>query len=215
MPRQAAAGRARWFFLFAWVAAVLLGVALASRVDARAATLEKLDKSGQLQGMSERQIDDETKSAERVFEVVSVAKGVAAAPVQLGMYALAVVVLGWFARGRLRGSAVVPVAGAALLPGAVADALDAVAAFRHAAIPPAGVPLAPRTLAAVAAALGHPLAPPVGKLGDALDFFSLWGAILLGYGVAAAAQVPRRRALVVTLVGWAGFRLLTHVGLSH
>src|SRR6478609_779813 len=35
MERQARVGRARWFFLFAWVCALLLATALALRVDAK------------------------------------------------------------------------------------------------------------------------------------------------------------------------------------
>jgi hypothetical protein len=41
--------------------------------------------------------------------------------------------------------------------------------------------------------------------------FSLWSAVLLGFGVAAAGNVPKRRALVGTLVAWCCVRLLTKV----
>ncbi len=214
MERQARVGRARWFFLFAWLCSVLLGAAMAYRVDARSSTLRKLEMSGQLQTMSDRQIADETRSAERVFQVGSIAKGVVGAPVQLGLACLSVLALVWFFRGRIKGSAVVPVAATTLLPGAIATLMDAVTALRHTTLPPDGVPLGPRSLSAALALLGRPLPFPWVKFGDALDFFSLWAAVMLGFGVASVGQVPRRTAVVGTLVAWICFRLLTNVAIK-
>jgi hypothetical protein len=211
MERQARVGRARWYFLFAWLCSILLGAALAVRVDAESSTLRKLEMSGQLQSMSDRQLADQVRNAERVFEVVSVAKGVVRVPLELGLACVALLSLAWFFRGRVKASAVLPVAAATLLPGAIANLLDAVSAFRHAALPPEGVALAPRSLSAVLPLLGRPLVEPWIKLGNAVDFFSLWAAVMMGYGLVAVAQVPRRNALVGTLIGWGCYRLLTHV----
>jgi hypothetical protein len=211
MERQARVGRAIRFFLFAWLCALLLGAALAYRMDAKSSTLRKLEMSGQLQTMSDRQVADETHNAERVAVVVSVAKGVVGVPLQLGSACVALLALAWFLRGRVKGSAVVPVAATTLLPEAIADLLDAATAFRHASLPPEGVPLAPRSLSAVLALLGHPLMDPWLKLGAALDFFSLWAAVMMGFGVAAVGQIPRRNALTGTLIAWVCYQLLTHV----
>jgi hypothetical protein len=211
MERQALGGRVLWLFLFAWLCSLLLGAALAWRVDARSSTLRKLDASGQLQTMSDRQVADETRNAERVAQVVSVAKGVVSAPLRLGLSSLALLAMIWFLRGRVKGSAVVPIAAATLLPGAIANLLDAVSAFRHAAIPPEGVPLSPRSLGALLPLLGHPLPEPWLKLGNALDFFSLWTAVMLAFGVAAAGRLSKRSALLGTLGAWVCYRLLTNV----
>ena len=211
MERQARVGRVLWFFLFAWLCSLLLGAALALRVDAKDSTLRKLDASGKLQTMSDRQVADETRNAERVSQVLSVAKGVVGTPLQLGLASVAMLGLCWFLRGRIKGSAVAPVAAATLLPGAIADLLDAVWAFRHVALPPEGLPLAPRSLGAIMPILGHPLVEPWLKLGNALDFFSLWTAVMLGYGVAAVGQISKRSALIGTLGAWVCYRLLTHV----
>jgi hypothetical protein len=211
MAAQARSGRVLWIFLFAWTCSILLGAALAYRVDARSATLKKLEQSGQLATMSERQIADETRSGERVSQVTSIAKGVVGVPLQLGLGCLSLLALSWFLQGRLKGSAVAPVATAALLPGALADLIDAVSAYRHALIPPDGVPLGPRTLSHIAAALGRPWSGPWAKLGEAFDLYSLWSAVLLGFGLAAAATLPKKRAVVGTLVAWLCFRLLTRV----
>lgn len=211
MDRQARIGRVRGIFLFAWACSILLGAALADRVNAASSTLRKLEMSGQLQGMSERQVTDEIHSAERVFQVVSIAKGVVGVPVELGLACLSLLFLAWFFRGRVKGSAVAPVAAATLLPGALANLLDAATAYRHAAIPPEGVPLTPRTLTALMITLERPLMEPWSKLGGALDFFSLWATLMLGYGLVAAAQVPKRTAIIGTLTAWACYQLLIHV----
>lgn len=214
MERQARVGRALRFFLFAWLCALLLGAALAYRVDAKSSTLRKLEMSGQLQTMSDRQVADETHNAERVAVVTSIAKGVVGVPLSLGSTCVSVLALVWFLRGRIKGSAVVPVAAATLLPGAIANLLDAVSAFRHAALPPEGVPLAPRSLSAILPFFGHPLMGPWLKVGGALDFFSLWAAVMLAFGVAAVGQIPRRNALLGTLAAWVCYQLLTNVAMS-
>jgi hypothetical protein len=211
MERQARVGRALWFFLFAWLCALLLGAALAYRVDAKSSTLRTLEMSGQLQTMSDRQVAEETSKAERVAVVASVAKGIVAVPLQLGARGVALLSLVWFLRGRIKGSAVVPVAATTLLPGAIASLLDAATAFRHAALPPEGVPLTPRSLGDLLPLLGHPLMGPWLKLGNALDFFSLWAAVMLAYGVAAVGQIPKRNALTGTLIAWVCYQLLTQV----
>jgi hypothetical protein len=154
---------------------------------------------------------DEVHSAERVYQVIQIAKGVVGVPLQLGLACLALLVLAWFFRGRVKGSAVVPVAAATLLPGALANLLDAVSAFRHATLPPEGVPLSPRSLSAVLTLFGRPLMEPWSRFGNALDFFSLWAALMMGYGVVAVAKVPKRTAVIGTLLAWTCYQLLTHV----
>ncbi|MEZ4315130.1 MAG: hypothetical protein R3F14_44515, partial [Polyangiaceae bacterium] len=167
MQRQVRVGRARFYFLFAWASSIALGVVTAVRVDARSSTLKQLEMMGQLRSMSERQIAEETQSGERVAMVTSIAKAVVGTPVGLGMACLAVVVLVWFFRGRIKGSAVAPVAAATLVPGALANLVDAVAAYRHALIPPEGVPLGPRTLTAVMQLFHKPLMGAAMKFGNA------------------------------------------------
>ena len=214
MELQARIGTARLAFLVAFTCALLAAFAQAYRVDSRAATLKKLEQGGQLQTMSDRQLEDETRSADRLYMVMRVAKGLFEAPVSLGMTSLGVVILVWFLRGKTRGPAVVPVAAATLLPNAIANLLDAVSAWNHASLPPQGAQLAPRNLAGIAEAFGHALAPPWVKLGTAFDFFSLWAALMLGFGVAAAGDVPVRRALIGTLAGWLCWQLLTNVAVG-
>ncbi|MEO7331064.1 MAG: hypothetical protein ABI193_20985 [Minicystis sp.] len=211
MERHAKVGRALWIFLFAWLCSIMLGTVLAYRVDARSSTLRKLDQGGQLATMSDRQVADETRNAERMSQVGSIAKGVVGVPLDLGGACLATLALAWFLRGRIKGAAVAPVAAASLLPGALAKLLDAFAAFRHAVIPPDGIDLSPRSLTAFLALFGHPLNGPWIKLGSALDLFSFWSALILGFGVAAVGQLSRKSALAATMVAWVCYQLLTRV----
>ncbi|HTO97883.1 MAG TPA: hypothetical protein VMK66_12620 [Myxococcales bacterium] len=214
MERQAKVGKPALAVLIAMACALFAAFAQASRVDARAVTLEKLDKAGQLSTMSDRQIEDETRNAERLYQVMRVAGGTLEAPFFLLLGALAVVVLAWFLRGKVKGKAVFPVAAAVLLPGAIANLLDGITALRQEALPPGAAVLAPRNLALLLASFGHPLTGASLKLAGVLDFFSLWAAVMMGFGVAAAGDVPTRRALIGTLCAWVGFRLIVSVAMG-
>jgi hypothetical protein len=214
MERQARVGKAGLAFAIALACALFAAFSLVSRIDATSATLRKLEQGGQLTTMSERQIEDETKSAERLFQVKAVAGGVLDAPVFLLLDGLGVLVLVWFLRGKVKGRAVFPVAAVTLLPGAIAHALDGITALRQASLPLEGARLAPHNLADVLAVFGHPLTGAALKLGNAFDFFSLWAAVLMAFGVAAAGEVPTRRALIGTFCAWVCLRLITSVAMG-
>jgi hypothetical protein len=214
MERQARVGKPALAVLIAMACALFAGFAQASRVDARSVTLEKLEKAGQLATMSDRQIEDETNNAERLYQVMRVAGGALEAPFFLLLGALAVVVLVWFLKGKVKGRAVFPVAAAVLLPGSLANLLDGITALRHAALPPGAALLAPRSVSGILASFGHPLTGAAFKLGSAFDFFSLWAAVMMGFGVAAAGDVPTRRALIGTLCAWVCFRLIVSVAMG-
>src|SRR5207245_9437357 len=119
----------------AFACALFAAFAQSARVDARSATLQKLETAGQLSSMSDRAIEDETRNAERLYQVMRVAWGAVEAPAFLLAGALAVVVLVWFLRGRVKGRGVFPVAAAVLLPGAVANLIDGITALRQASLP--------------------------------------------------------------------------------
>ena len=214
MERQARMGKAGLAVLIAFCCALFAAFAHAARVDARSATLERLEKAGQLKEMSDRAVEDETRNAERLFQVMRVTAGAAEAPVFLLLGALSVVVLVWFLRGKVKGRAVFPVAAAVLLPGAIANLLDGMTALRQPSLPAGAASLAARNVSGVLAAFGHPLTGAALKLGNAFDFFSLWAAMMLAFGVAAAGDVPTRRALIGTLAAWVCFRLVVSVAMG-
>ena len=212
MPRVARQGRVRGPLLVAIFCALLSAGAGVVRVDAKDATLRAMDKAGELQTSSDRQVEDNTKSTERVYLVKRVAAALVQPPLQLGLLCVAIFGLSWFLRGRSEGRAVPPVAAAALLPGAVADLLEAGATFQHAAIAPDGPASLPRTLADFWTLFaGHPAAAPVMKMLSVFDIFSFWTALLVGFGLIAAGHVPQRRALAGTLIAWLCLRLITQV----
>ena len=214
MEKVARLGRARWPLLFAMVCALAMGGAEALRVDAREGTLKELEMSGQLKTQSDKQIDDQTKGAERAFIVKRVASSAVKAPLVLLGSLIGLYVLSWFLRGRANGQAMLAVAGYALIPHAIADLLAAGSAFLHAQLAPDHPPLIPRSLADVLAAAGLNAGPAVVKLAGVVDFFSLWAAVLLAFGLAPAAQLPRSKALIATFAAWVLWRLLTQVALA-
>src|SRR5262249_42709316 len=73
IPRVARQGRVRGPLLVAIFCALLSAGAGVLRVDAKDATLREMDKAGELQTSSDRQVEDNTKSAERVYLVKRVA----------------------------------------------------------------------------------------------------------------------------------------------
>src|SRR5258708_35544823 len=105
MDRQARVGTARLPFLVAFACAVLAAFAQAYRVDSRAATLKTLEQGGQLQTMSDRQFDDETRNANRLYQPMRIGQGVVEPPVFLGLGRPAMAGLVWVLRSRARGRA--------------------------------------------------------------------------------------------------------------
>jgi hypothetical protein len=215
MERVARIGRVRWLLVAAIVCSLAAGLTAAWKVDARDATLKNLEKQGQLLTTSDQQIADQTKAAERTFMVVRIGSALVLPAADLGLYCVGLFALSWFLRGRATGRAIAAVSAAALLPSALGNVLEAIAAATRRSIPPSPEPLVPRDLSALYASFaGHPLTGAVGRLLSAIDVFSLWAALLLAYGLVFAANLPRRRALAGTLIGWLCFRLLTHVAMG-
>jgi hypothetical protein len=214
MERQARVGKAGLAVAIAFACSLFAAFGHSMRVDARSATLQKLDAASQLATMSDRAIEDETRNAERLFQVMRVAWGALETPVFLLLGALAVVVLVWFLRGKVKGRGVFPVAAAVLLPGAIANLLDGITALRQESLAAGPAVLTPRNVSGVVAALGHTLSGAALKLGNAVDFFSLWAAVMLAFGVAAVGDVPAKRALIGTLAAWLCLRLVVSVAMG-
>ena len=211
MERVAKRERVLVSFLFALFCSLLAAAAMSYRIDARDATLANLERSGQLKTMSDRQIEDQTKEAERGYVVKTIALAVVWPPVELGLLCVGLLGLSWFVRGRAKGKAVAAVAAATMIPGAIGDLVLAGAALGRRSIPPQGPSLVPSDLASMWAQISsHPLAGPAARLLGAFDVFSLWGALLAGYGLATAAKLPLRRAMTATIIGW----LCVHVLLA-
>jgi hypothetical protein len=208
MPRVALEGRARWPIAFALLCSLAFAGAQSMRVNAREETLKDAEMSGQLKDMSDRQLDDNAKAAERKFIVKNIAVAAIRPPAICLAYLASLFLLSWFLRGRAKGGQIASVAGALLLPAAIRDLLSAGAALLRSSLPTSGLPLIPTTLTQIAGAMGHPLVGTLGALGNALDFFSLWAALMFSFGLATAASVSRKSALIAGLTAWVLWRLL-------
>jgi Yip1 domain len=211
MELVAKQGRVLWPMLIAILCALALGGAEAYRVDAREATLREAEMSGQLKNMSDKQLEDNTKAAERKFIFFRVGWTAVKAPLTWLGSVVGLFALSWFLRGRNLKGAIPAVAAAALLPHALGDLIGAGAALLTQQLSPEHGPLVPRTLGAVLEAAGLSLGMAAGKLLSVVDFFSLWAALLLAFGLGPAANLPRRKAVVATLVAWLLWRLVTQV----
>lgn len=214
MERVAKSGRWGIALLLAMACSLAVGGAEAYRVDAREATLREAEMSGQLKNMSDKQLEDNTKGAERAFIVKRLAFSTVKAPAIWVGSLLGLFVIGWFLRGRNVPGAAPAVAAAALLPHALADLLSAGAAMVTPQLAPDHGPLIPRNLGSVLDALGVHAPMVLTKLAGAVDFFSLWAALLLAFGLAPAAQLPRGKAIAATMVAWVLWRLVTQVALG-
>ena len=214
MPRAARMSRARGPLLFALICSLAWGVALAAQVDARDVTLRELDMQGKLPTLSDRQIEEAQRTSERGFMVKKLAIAAVEPPLMLLASALGLFALSWLLRGRSQAGQVFTVSAWALVPAALGDLVEAAATLLRGSISPEAGPITPRTFAALAEALGHAASGPAAKLLGAIDVFDLWGVVLLGFGFAAAAQLPTRRALTGTLIAWVCYRLLRFVAIG-
>ncbi|MBS2025998.1 MAG: YIP1 family protein, partial [Deltaproteobacteria bacterium] len=207
MEKVARLGRVRWPLLIAVVCSLTFGIAEAVRVDAHESVLTQAEMTGQLKTMSDRQIDEQVKGEQRSFTVKRIGISLVSSFMLFLAYLAGAYVLSWFFRGRSKYENMAPVAAVALLPFAIADVLNAIAVFRSAAIDPEHKDYIPRTLGDILGAIGVQAGPAMTRLAGAFDFFSLWAALLLAYGLVTAANLPRRRALIGTIAAWVCWRL--------
>jgi hypothetical protein len=211
MERVARSSRVAAPLLLALACSLAFGAAEVARVDAVQATLRELDAQGKLKDLSDQAIADQTTAAERAFAVKRVALAAIRPPLLWAGSLAGLYLLVWFLRGRSSGGGMRAVAAASLLPHAIADLLGAGATWLAARLPIDHAPLVPRTLADLLVARGIEAPFALQRLAGALDFFSLWAALLLGFGLGPAARLSRGRALGAVLLTWLLFRLLTRV----
>jgi hypothetical protein len=214
MRRAAKMGRVRWALAFVTACSLALGVAQSLNVDARESTLRELDQQGKLATMSDRQIDDAQKQSERSFIAKRSAQRVVFPPLGILFTGLGLFALSWFLRGRSEAGQIFVVAAYSKIPSAFAYLLEMSATLLRGRLSPDSPPLLPSNFGDIATAFGLHLAGPLAKVLGAFDVFDLWGAVLVGFGLAAAAQLPTRRALTGTLIAWVCYRLVRFVVLG-
>jgi hypothetical protein len=189
----------RWVLpLVALCAAVTFsGLSFASRLDASAAVLSKMEQSGELAKASERELNEEIEQAQRVALVAGAAKGIFVMPLLLLLTAVALKACAWLLGKKLLFAQAFTIAAVAFLPVAVFHLVFGVVALKQAVVTATMVKgLVPSSLAPFAPAGAMKLARALAQV----DFFNLWSAALVGLGLAAATKMRRGRALALALV---------------
>jgi hypothetical protein len=186
------------------------GTLYSLRWDAAPDVIRQLEASGGMTGLSEADLTDQIQTATRKSLVGAIAKGVFLMPLLTLLLACALWVVAWlFDRptpfGRLMSAAAV-----SLLPTALYHAVYAVcAAAQHTLTAERAQRLVPSNLGVVL----EGLSPTLMRVATAVDFFNLWGAVLLGLGFAAATGMSRGRAVALGLVMYAMYAGVVVVGL--
>ncbi|MHB8873065.1 MAG: YIP1 family protein, partial [Myxococcaceae bacterium] len=158
---------------------------------------------------SENEIQEKIEQAGRIRLVGGVAAGVVQ-PLSVLFAALVLMLTAWLLGLSAPFSKCFTAAAVAMLPVALFHLIFAVAAFRQVGLTEAeALTLVPSSLLSL-----KPDAPPkLARLLGAVDFFSLWGAVLLGLGFAQAAGMRKVRAVVVGLALYGVYAAAFLVGL--
>ncbi len=173
------------------------GLAFASRLDASAAVLKKMEASGELQKASERELNEEVQQAQRIALVAGAAKGVFVMPLVLLLVAVALKIAAWLAGKKLVFAEAFTVAAIAFLPIAVFHVLYGVVALKQ---PVVTASMAQDLLPSSLAGLVPPEAVKLGRALRQVDFFNVWSAVLLGLGFAKGTKLHPSRGLALGLV---------------
>lgn len=191
------------------VATAASGTAVALRLDAARLVIPQMEMTGELGKASEREIDEKIEQTQRVGIVAGIAKGVFVAPLTLLLIAVALKLTAWLLGRKTPFGALFTTSALAMLPVAVFHLALAAAALRQPALTPKlAVTLLPTSLAALL-----PDQPPkLDRVFQAIEFFNLWAAALLGLGFASAAQLKPWKGVLLGLFLYAMFAAVAYVG---
>lgn len=199
-----------WPLLCLMAAASLSPVAVYARYDASSRVIGELQEKGELATLTEQELHDKITTAERIFLVGGVAKGIFWSPLSMLLLAVALKITGWLLGRKTPFVSALTAASVAMLPLALYHLVKAVVASYQVVITDAQLDaLVPSSAAQLFAATS----PKVVRVLSTLDFFNLWSAALLGLGFAAAAGMPRPRAAGVGLLLYALYAAAFMVGL--
>ena len=201
MPRAVARERGGPALLAIILCGGLAAFVIGTRVDPTAMVLqeETMRMGGpDAEARSDREIEEEIGKQRTMTQVNLGLSAGLYTPLLVGLLAIGVFMAGRFVGGKTDMQKSFAAAAHASLPVAVKSLAIAVTAWPAARISPMEVDRLMR--------IGN--FGPVGPL-QSLDGFVLWSGVLLVLGLAAAAQISRRRALITTLVLMTLFVLLT------
>jgi hypothetical protein len=207
MPRVVGEQRRAAAFLTVTAFALLAALVVGQRIDVSRQVLEENDKERAMMGS-----DAPTKSDREIAE--DIAKQRTITQVQLGLAAglgtpavvfalgLGLLLVGRYVGGRPTMGRVVAAAANGSLPWAVKSLLVAVMAWPSAS-------LTPKDIHDIQHIAVLP-APGDGLLRLAsVDAFALWSVVLLGFGLAAASGMSRRRSFITIFICFGMYQMLT------
>jgi Yip1 domain len=194
---SAAVERRAWLapLLALMLAVTFSGATYALQLDTARVVVPTLAKKGDLQKVSEKELNDQIQQAQRIGLVTGVAKGVAGMPLALLFLALALKLVAWLFVKPVPFSAAFTVASVALLPIALYHLVFGVAVWQQDFVTVRSAEaLVPSSLAFLARAPGA-----LKRAYGAVDFFQLWSAVLVGLGMAKAMGIKAWKGLTLGL----------------
>ncbi len=207
---EVSAGRYGWplisVILCACIAAFSLGTRLDVGPEVRAENAAQTASKNAPEIKTDREIDEDI--AQRVA-VVRVKLGMGAAlgtPFRIFALALALLLLGRFIGGKPTMSGAVTAASIASIPGAVRSLVTAVVAWRQQSVGTnelESLVVFPNWIPS-----GHPV---LERLLAGVDVFTLWSALLLAFGLSAAADVRRTKGFIAIAIGFGLFLAVTRL----
>jgi len=207
MPRVVGEERSTAAFLAVVLFALGAAFVVGQRVDVSRQVLMQEDMNRQMMGpdapmRSDRELIEEIGKQRTIEQVKLGLSAGLATPAWIFGLSLAVLLIGRYVGGRPTMGRAVAAAANASLPAAVKSGLVMAMAWPSAVLTPKAIDEINRVA----------VIPP---LGDgflrfaSVDAFMLWSVLLLGFALAAAAGMSRRRSFITVLVCFAMFQLLT------
>jgi hypothetical protein len=216
VPPLVTAGRYQVALVVVLGAALLSAFAVGSRLDMgpaiRAMNAEAPRGPGGGGEMPAPELKTDREIAEEIDKATAVTRvklGLDAGlmtPLAIFFLGLGLFLLGRYVGGSPSVSRSMAAAAVGSLPLAVRSLIEAAAAFRQESVLPQH--LGKLVEAGWPFDLQHPLAV---RLLTGIDLFTLWSFVLLGFGLAAAASIRRRRAFIALAVATIVYLLITQV----
>lgn len=213
---EVAAARYGWPFLAVVLAAALAALAIGARLDlgpeviaenagARPVAVTSAEQAPGVEVKTDREIAEETAQRTAVKRVMLGLDAGLETPIRVLFLALAIFLLGRYVGGAPTGPRALAAAALVSLPGAIRSLVTALAAWHQ---PSLGSKDVGELLAAARLPVpaGH---PGLERLLGNVDVFTCWSAVILGFALAAAADLPRTKAFVAAAVGFVLYLLVT------
>lgn len=197
MPRIVAREKGAVALLAVVLCAGLSAFVIGQRVDTTAAVLAEETQMLQMGGenaaepRTDREISEEIAKRDVMTQVMLGLGAGAWTPLLIGLLALGVFAAGRFVGGKPTMPKAFAAAAHGMLPMGVKSLAIAASAWTARSLSPVEID----KLRAIGT-LG-----PIGPF-EGIDLFAVWAAVLFCFGLAAAASITRRRALIATVVGF-------------